>query len=93
MDHVVELVNVRVHAQGPAGRLRLERHVSRHGTPARGIALHGVDGPVALRERDALDIGAEIVGPALIVERIATTYVAPRWRAYLDEWGNLNLEW
>jgi N-methylhydantoinase A len=91
MDHVVELVNVRVHAQGPAGRLRLERHVSRHGTPAREIALHGVESPAELRERDALEVGAEIAGPALIVERIATTYVAPHWRARVDEWGNLSL--
>jgi len=50
---------------------------------------HTVRAPVYRRE--ALGAGAEVRGPALIVEYGATTYLPPGFRLWVDGWGNLRL--
>jgi N-methylhydantoinase A len=40
----------------------------------------------------ALSVGAEIRGPALITERVSTTWLAPGWRCFVDTHGNLLLQ-
>ena len=47
---------------------------------------------VRIFERTALDAGAEILGPAIIVEANATTVVEPEWRAGVDAHRNLILD-
>src|ERR1019366_9687538 len=54
------------------------------------------DAPAGLRMgklyvRDSLAVGASIHGPAVIVERNATTVVEPGWRAHTTVAGNLEL--
>jgi N-methylhydantoinase A len=46
--------------------------------------------PVYARER--LAAGDEVMGPAVIEQYDATTYVAPGWRAHVDRFANLVIE-
>jgi len=46
----------------------------------------------ALYERDRLDIGAGITGPAIIEQFDATTVIPPCWTGRVDAYGNLILE-
>jgi len=47
--------------------------------------------PAALHQRESLDPGARIEGPAILAERNATTVVEPGWRALLMPGGALEL--
>ena len=42
--------------------------------------------------KTGLEPGEEVVGPAVISEYSATTFVAPKWSAHRDRFGNLLLE-
>ena len=42
-------------------------------------------------QRQQLHANDEIVGESLIVETVATTYLAPGWRCKVDSLGNLML--
>jgi N-methylhydantoinase A len=42
--------------------------------------------------REALIAGQIIRGPALVTEKVSTTYIAPKWGGYVDPHGNLLLE-
>ena len=46
-----------------------------------------------LYERDRLDIGATIAGPALVEQFDATTVIPPGWAGHVDGYGNLILVW
>jgi N-methylhydantoinase A len=58
----------------------------------RNIALNGVMTPATLYERDRLDIGAAISGPAVVEQFDATTVIPPGWTARVDGYRNLSLE-
>jgi N-methylhydantoinase A len=45
-----------------------------------------------LYERDRLDLGAAIAGPAIVEQFDATTVIPPDWRARIDGYRNLILE-
>ena len=47
---------------------------------------------VSLFDRATLEVGAEILGPAIVVEANATTVVEPEWRARVDSRRNLILD-
>lgn len=53
---------------------------------AAAVQLHaeGATHSAPAHHRDALSVGGELTGPALILEHGATTYVAPGWRARLN---------
>jgi N-methylhydantoinase A len=88
MDHAVELVTLRVQVHGAVLPAPLQKHVA---VPRVARRAAGSE-QLPVWQRDALASGATLNGPALIVERIATTYLAPGWRARVDEVGNLELE-
>jgi len=50
-------------------------------------AGHWIDCPLYLRS--SLAIGQCVVGPALILQEDATTYLPPRWQTCVDSYGNL----
>ena len=90
----VEVVTLRVHARLPAPVVlpppappRLERP-----TATRLVLADGrtVDAPVWSRQ--ALRSGEHLVGPAVVAQLDATTYVAPGWCATVGRWGDLRLE-
>jgi N-methylhydantoinase A len=53
--------------------------------------VYGHVGNVMVFERQTLTPGESIVGPAIITEFSATTYVAPSWIATVDQFGNILL--
>ena len=46
-----------------------------------------------LYERDKLDVGVTVTGPAIVEQFDATTVIPPNWRARVDSYRNLILEW
>ncbi len=92
LDLPVELVNLRVQVRGPAAALRLPGlPAAPPAAPLGDASLAGVDGPVARFDRDRLVAGQEIAGPALVHERVSTTWIEPGWRLRVDRVGNLLL--
>jgi N-methylhydantoinase A len=55
----------------------------------RGVSFNGPMIDAVLYERDGLDIGATIAGPALVEQFDATTVVPPGWNGQVDGYGNL----
>jgi N-methylhydantoinase A len=60
--------------------------------PRRRVAVHGVAAAVPVLRREDLGSGVRIVGPAILVESVATTWLAAGWRCDVDGLGNLLLE-
>jgi N-methylhydantoinase A len=59
----------------------------------RTIHLDGTNAcEAALYERDALDVGAVIIGPAIVEQFDATTVIPPGWSAQVDRRRNLILQ-
>jgi N-methylhydantoinase A len=91
----VEIVTLRVQAvlRGRTPRVIAKRSRRGDGAAAR-IGAHRVfeDGGwrrAAVYERSRLEPGDRIIGPAVIVELSATTYLAPGWTATVDGFANL----
>lgn len=93
LSQPVEMVNLRLALHGPAPELRLPPLTPRPEACATAhVPLWGLGEPVAVYAREQLAAGQVLQGPALITETVATTYVAPGWRAAVDAVGNLMLD-
>jgi len=57
----------------------------------RAISLAGAMIDATLYERDGLDVGAAVVGPAIVEQFDATTVILPGWSAQVDGYRNLVL--
>jgi N-methylhydantoinase A len=92
-EHPVEMVNVRLRATTARG-VDMSVDGGRNGSPAARTRLRFAEGwtEAALVERGGLATGAEVEGPALILQSDTTTVLPPRWRARVGEHGNLLLE-
>src|SRR5215472_8998170 len=55
----------------------------------RSISLNGAAIEATLYERDRLDIGATVAGPAIVEQFDATTLIPPSWSGRVDGYGNL----
>lgn len=88
----VELVNIRVSARGPVSTLQLQQRFASKPATVTEARLHGLAQAVQILHRDTLASDQYVIGPALITEATATTYLAPGWRATVDIAGNLLLE-
>lgn len=89
----VELVNVRVNVVAAQKPPSLPGHV--HDPACNKIEfteVYGCDVQVKVLQRQGLAVGQQVLGPAIITERCATTWVADDWRVHLDAMGNLLLE-
>jgi len=96
LDLPVEIVNVRVALTAPQPEVPLatpETMTEAHGAARalRSVRLHGVSAAAPIYARAALPAGQTVTGPALVIEEVATTYVAPNWSATVDAGGNLLL--
>ena len=88
----VELVNVRVKVSAAPLSLTLpKRGAGKHVKPQSHRQLYGIKEPVPVYQRDQLTCGQTINGPALIVERVSTTYLEQNWYSQVDSIGNLRL--
>ena len=88
----VELVNLRVRVLGPEPRLELPQAppTAEPGAHWPRVKVVGWDDGVPVLPRAGLG-GGPIQGPAIIVDPVATTWLAPSWVAELDAFGNLLL--
>ncbi len=91
LDLPVELVNLRVRVRAPIPRWRLPA-LARGGSaagPLRWRQAWGCPSPVPVWTRESLTDGVELVGPAIVADPVATTWVAAGWAARIDPVGNL----
>jgi len=58
----------------------------------RKISLNGAMIEATLYERDRLDIGTDVAGPAIIEQFDATIVIPPGWSGRVDGYRNLVLE-
>jgi N-methylhydantoinase A len=88
----VELVNLRQSIQGPVSPLALPEWPDGDTCdPYAAGNVRGFGSPVPRYRRAALVRNQRIPGPALIEEKVATTWVSPAWVATVDRIGNLRL--
>jgi 5-oxoprolinase (ATP-hydrolysing) len=90
---VIEAVSVEAVAAGESFDAGPERTAAPHRpVPLATVRMHcGRWVDAALHQREDLDPGATIDGPAILAERNATTVVEPGWRAVLMPSGALEL--
>jgi N-methylhydantoinase A len=88
----VELVNLRVAVRGPEQAFEWPALEPRPaGEPFEYRTLVGVASPVPVYWRGRLAAGQRLVGPALICEQVATTWLSPGWELTVDNAGHLAL--
>jgi N-methylhydantoinase A len=97
MDEPVEIVALRATMRTPLPRLAAERpEASPNGRPPRSFEsfsfARGERLPFALLDRAALETGATLQGPAIIVEATATTYVDAGYSVHVHPSGCLLVE-
>ena len=92
LDLPVELVNLQVGLHGSPATFLLDELEDREpALPVSSAAVAGCPGPVPVFRRAELGPGQRLRGPAVIVETVATTWLAPGWECAVDRWGNLSL--
>ncbi len=89
----VELVNLRVALHGSAAAIQLlpPKQKSTGSAYAYG-EMAGIRNKVPVYARENLVTNQPVAGPALITEKIATTWLAPGWICRQDRVGNLLLD-
>ncbi|WP_133512070.1 hydantoinase/oxoprolinase family protein [Candidatus Thiosymbion oneisti] len=89
----VELVNLRVRVTGAPPKLILSRADGEIAAPpGQCVSVAGCEQPVPVLQRTAL-VGADpVAGPAVILDTVSTTWLAPGWTARPDALNNLHLE-
>jgi len=92
--HPVEMVNVRLRVTTPRGVEPRATAASGERRPTASTRLRFAEGwtDAAVLDRRGLAAGAEVEGPALVVQSDTTTVLPPGWRATADAQGNLLLE-
>ncbi len=95
LDINVELVTIRVAVHVPAPELKINSVKpleSQSSVQLKSVRLYGYQQSVPVFQRELLDQYQQFEGPALIVEKVSTTYVAENWQCHVDDWGNLILK-
>jgi len=94
----VEPVNVRLHLTVPNGDVDLPENTGKPSSTNGKIAqatsygsLYGISEPVAIFQRAGLKAREFVKGPALIAEKVSTTFISPGWTGSPDEYGNILL--
>jgi N-methylhydantoinase A len=93
LDMPVELVALRMDVRAQPRDPGLPRMADGNGriSPAYHTAAYGQSQPVPVFQRETLGAGHRIDGPAVVVESVATTWIAPGWAAEVDLLGNIRL--
>ena len=96
LDIPVELVTLRVSVRGQASSFVLPE-IEAAKNDQQGLTgtaeLFEIDGLVNIYQRELIGSGQTITGPALIVEKISTSYLATGWQCTVDKFGNLILDY
>lgn len=88
----VELVNIRVQLQGPEPEIALSFAAADGKTPPLAAQLYAIEGNVTVYARDQLGVGDQIEGPALLTEKVSTSFIASGWRCLVHTSGSLLLQ-
>ncbi len=93
LDLPVELVNLRVRLRAPerAPVLPVMDDGAAPGPRPELARVPGCANAVPVLRRGSMRVGSELEGPAVILDAVATTWLAPGWRARRDRLGNLLL--
>jgi N-methylhydantoinase A len=92
LETPVELVNLRARLHGRPPEIHLPRLAAGGADQPRYVRLSGYEYAVAVWRREGLQAGQQLVGPALITETVATTYLPAGWDCCVDDMGNLRLQ-
>jgi len=94
LDSDVELVNLRVALSASGSDLSLQSgdHQAVSGEPIEQAVMAGFERPVPVWRRDDLGCEAVYPGPLLIIDAVATSYVAAGWTASRHRSGCLFLD-
>ncbi len=92
LDFPVELVTLRLGVSSPGSGFALPEWAPAEGSQPQETRCAMPDGSqVPMWRREELPVGSVLRGPAIIAEQVATTWLAPGWRAEVDVYGNLAL--
>lgn len=98
LNRPVEIVNLRLKAIAPAGKIKLKRYTTT-GTITEKAKLkeqwlYLKEGKLraAVYNREMLQTGNKIKGPALIIDPQSTTFLPPQYEALVDHYLNLIIE-
>ena len=92
LDLPIELVTIRVRLRGESASLNLIENTHQDFSAPKQVRLHGIEQLVPVYKREQLVVGEILQGPALITEKVSTTWLAQGWQAYLHQSGSLLLE-
>ena len=81
----VELVNLRLSLKSKTEEIKLPLIDNVKEEEKRYAKLVGIEKDVPIFNRDDLECGAKIFGPALITETVSTTYLEPGWSCEVDK--------
>ena len=92
-ENRVEMANIRVAALGRLERPGSAPPAREAARPARERSVHfaGEPVPTPILDRNGLEVGDAVDGPAIVEEATATTLVPPGWRATVVEGGHLSM--
>ena len=93
LDIPVELINVRsrVCSQTPTFHIP-QLTTDKPAQPREHTRIYGTEKPVAIWWRDDLVFDQQIIGPAIVMETVSTTFIDSGWECRVDQIGNLLLK-
>ena len=94
MDMPVELVTIRVRVTASTESLVLPKLAMKNaskGVAHKTVKLHGIEQKVSVYQRQDLLSSQMIAGPALINEKVSTTFIDVNWFGQLDDYGSIVL--
>ena len=93
LNLIVEVVNLRVAIKAKIEEIKLPDLVTNNQTKEYPeVNIYNVKEDVLIYQRDDLNCGDKIIGPALITETVSTTYLALGWECEVHSSGCLLLE-
>jgi len=92
LDFEIELVTIRLRLRGPAMTPELSGHVNVQNSTEQFVSMYGIEEPVRVYARSSLGNDEVLIGPALITEKVSTTWLAPGWQAIQHGSGGLLLK-
>ena len=92
MNNELELVNLRVKLEAKASEFCLPDINRGKAEPVSATRLYAEDKKVPVFQREQLAAGQKIIGPALILEKVASSYIKTGWQLTVDKKANLLLE-
>ena len=92
LDGPVEIINLRVSLKAQTESLKLAHVIENSAQKLENSVLVHDMGKVSRWRRNALVVGQEIKGPALIIENVATTLIKPGWNCTVERDGHLSVE-